>query len=382
MGRSVMTPTHMSTPALLVDEERFTRNVERLNRHLERLGVALRPHLKTVKNIELARRMIAGHPGGAAVSTLAEADYFFAAGIDDLLYAVGIAPGKLTEAAKRLAEGMELILVLDHPEAARAVAAAAAENGTDFQVLLEIDADGHRAGFRSDDPELIEAAMILHDGGATPAGVMVHAGGSYGCRDRDCLVRMAGQERDAAVTAVEALRAAGFEAPVVSVGSTPTAMFAEDLTGVTEVRAGVYAFMDLVMAGLGVCDIDDIALSVLTEVIGHRGKHGQVIVDAGWMALSRDRGTADQALDHGYGLVCDESGRALLPDVIVQATNQEHGILARRDGEPLNLDEFPIGRRFRILPNHACATGGQFEHFWMVDSQGWPVERLARCRGW
>ena len=180
----------------------------------------------------------------------------------------------------------------------------------------------------------------------------------------------------------EALRAGGFEAPVVSVGSTPTAMFAEDLAGVSEVRAGVYAFMDLVMVGIGVCDLDDIAVSVLTEVIGHRADEGEVIVDAGWMALSRDRGTADQAIDHGYGVVCDEAGRVLEPEVIVRATNQEHGILARRDGERLDLDAFLIGRRLRVLPNHACATAGQFDKMWLVASDGAAVECLERCRGW
>ncbi|WP_220337131.1 alanine racemase [Wenzhouxiangella sp. 15181] len=372
----------MSTPALLIEDERFKRNVARMNRQLDRLGVPLRPHLKTVKNIELARRMMADHATGATVSTLAEADYFFAHGIDDLLYAVGIAPGKLAEAAHRIANGMQLSLILDHPDTARAVAQAATEHETDFQVLLEIDADGHRAGFRPDDPSLIEAARILHGGGATAAGVMVHAGGSYGCRDRDCLVRMARQECDVAVAAARELRGAGFGAPVVSVGSTPTALFAEDLTGVTEVRAGVYAFMDLVMTGLGVCDIDDIAISVLTEVIGHRKLEGQAIIDAGWMSLSRDRGTANQAIDRGYGVVCDEIGRLLSPEVIVQATNQEHGILARRDGESLDLGQLPIGRRLRVLPNHACATAGQFETMWLIGADGQAIERLERCRGW
>lgn len=372
----------LTTPALLIDNARFERNIARMDSKLARLGVPLRPHLKTVKNAELARRMMAGHPGGAAVSTLAEADYFFAAGIDDLLYAVGIAPGKLDEAARRIAEGMKLTLILDHPDAARAVADIASRLATNFRVLLEVDSDGHRAGFGPHDSQLVETADILARGGATPAGVMVHAGGSYGCRDRDCLVRMARQERDAAVTAAEALRSAGHEALVVSVGSTPTAMFAEDLTGVTEVRAGVYAFMDLVMTGLDVCELDDIAISVLTEVIGHRSEHGQVIVDAGWMSLSRDRGTADQAIDRGYGVVCDEAGHVLSPEVIVESTNQEHGILARRDGKPLDVEAFPIGRRLRILPNHACATAGQFEQMWLIGVNGETIERLERCRGW
>ncbi|MDZ7790419.1 MAG: alanine racemase [Xanthomonadales bacterium] len=377
-----MNKDSLNTPGLLIDKERFECNVARMNARLERLGVPLRPHLKTVKNADLARRMMAGHPGGATVSTLAEADYFFDAGIDDLLYAVGVAPGKLDAVAERIRGGMQLSILLDHQDAARAVAEAAARNGIAYRVLLEVDADGHRAGFRPDDPALGEVADILARGGAEPAGVMVHAGGSYACRDRDCLVQMAQAERDAAVSAAEALRAGDFDATVVSVGSTPTALFAEDLAGVTEVRAGVYAFMDLVMVGIGVCDLEDIAISVLTEVIGHRSDEGEAIVDAGWMALSRDRGTADQAIDRGYGVVCNEAGRVVEPEIIVRATNQEHGILARRDGEPLDLGAFPIGRRLRVLPNHACATAGQFESCWTVDADGHPIERLNRCRGW
>ncbi|MBY6204572.1 alanine racemase [Halomonas denitrificans] len=372
----------LPTPALLIDEARFARNLGRLNARVDALGVPLRPHMKTVKNVELARRMLVGHPGGATVSTLGEADHFFAAGFDDLLYAVGIAPGKLDAAARRIRDGMNLTLILDHPEAARAVAAAAERTGVPFRVLLEVDADGHRAGFRPDDPTLVECARILERAGVTAAGVMVHAGGSYACRDRTCLKRIAEKERDDAVAAAGRLRAAGFEAPVVSVGSTPTALFADNLAGVTEVRAGVYAFMDLVMAGLGVCEIDDIAISVLTEVIGHRSDQGEVLVDAGWMALSRDRGTADQAVDQGYGLVCDEDGKVLAPEVIVRATNQEHGLVGRRDGQALDTADFPIGRRLRVLPNHACATAGQFERMALIAADGEHTESLSRCRGW
>src|SRR5690606_483257 len=104
------------------------------------------------------------------------------------------------------------------------------------------------------------------------------------------------------------------------VGSTPTAHFSRDLSGVTEVRAGVYVFMDLVMAGIGVCTTDDIAISVLTTVIGHQRERGWILIDAGWMAMSRDRGTAKQAVDQGFGVVCDMEGR-VLDGLFVQATS-------------------------------------------------------------
>jgi D-serine deaminase-like pyridoxal phosphate-dependent protein len=97
------------------------------------------------------------------------------------------------------------------------------------------------------------------------------------------LVKIAEQERAGAVRAAQRLRDAGLPCPVVSVGSTPTALSAERLDGVTEVRAGVYVFFDLVMHNVGVCGIDDIALSVLTTVIGHQEeKAGRSSMPAGW----------------------------------------------------------------------------------------------------
>jgi len=370
----------VSTPALLIDRSRFDANIERVNGKLRQLGIPLRPHLKTVKNIELAQRMLRGHPGGATVSTLAEVDYFADHGIDDLTYAVGISPGKLEAVAGRLGQGVRLTLILDHPETARALVNYAQTHGLIFRALIELDADGDRAGLRPHDPALLSIADILRTGNQELAGVLVHAGGSYGCRTETELTAMAEQERRVAVEAAEILRSAGHAIEVVSVGATPTALFAKDLSGVTEVRAGVYSCMDLVMAGLGVCRIDEIAISVLTEVIGHRPAAGELLVDAGWMALSRDRGTASQAVDQGYGLVINATGDALDEDLVVRATNQEHGIIARRDGAPIRLDAFPIGTRLRILPNHACATASQFDQFEWLEADR--CTRLPRCRGW
>jgi D-serine deaminase-like pyridoxal phosphate-dependent protein len=168
----------------------------------------------------------------------------------------------------------------------------------------------------------------------------------------------------------------------VSVGSTPTALSATALDGVTEVRAGVYVFFDLVMAGIGVCSAGDVALSVLASVIGHQPGKGWIIVDAGWMAMSRDRGTAKQKVDHGYGAVCDAGGRPI-PALWMEAANQEHGIVSMRDGSrPPDLPErFPVGTLLRILPNHACATAAQFDAYRVVEG-GAVVDTWPRFSGW
>ena len=343
-------------------------------------GVSLRPHLKTAKSVDVARRLLMNGDGPATVSTLAEADVFFAAGVRDILYAVGIAPQKLPRVLALRSAGCDLCVLLDNAAQAEAVAKASREAGNPIPALIEIDCDGHRGGLRFDDPELLNIGRILHDGGAELRGVMTHAGESYTVSGSEAHAKFAEIERAATVAAATTLRAAGLPCPVVSVGSTPTAHAAQDLTGVTELRAGVHVFFDLVMAGLGVCKPEYIAISVLTTVIGHQHDRGWILVDAGWMAMSRDKGTADQDVDQGYGVVCDAAGH-ILPDLILSSANQEHGIITHRDG--MAVPDLPVGTQLRILPNHACATAAQHSHFNVIPTEpGIALMQWPRFGGW
>ncbi|MBF6022614.1 DSD1 family PLP-dependent enzyme [Lysobacter niastensis] len=372
----------LDTPALVLDETRMLRNIERLRRHIGSLGVSVRPHLKTAKSVEVARQLLTDGHGPATVSTLKEAEVFAAAGVGDVLYAVGISPAKLPRVLALRKRGCDVSVVLDSLEQARAVAEASRESGDPIPVLIEIDCDGHRSGMRAGDPLILDIARVLTSGGAELRGVMTHAGESYGAVGAEALAAFAERERAAVVSVAETLRASGFPCRVVSMGSTPTAHFARDLGGVTEVRAGVHVFFDLVMEGIGVCSRDDIALSVLTTVIGHQPTRGWIIVDAGWMALSRDRGTASQAVDQGYGVVCDADG-AGFEDLIVVSANQEHGIVALRPGSRATLPDLPVGTRLRILPNHACATAAQFDGYQVLRAgTDTPLAYWPRIRGW
>ncbi len=371
----------LTTPALILDEARMHRNIARMNARIAALGVALRPHLKTAKSVDVARLQLAGAGGRGTVSTLKEAEVMAAEGVRDLIYAVGVTPQKLARVAQLRAAGCDLTVVLDSLAQACAVIAASREGPCPIPALIEIDSDGHRSGLRPDDPALVAIGRQLHAEGLL-RGIMTHAGESYRVVGADALAAFAEQERAAATAAAEALREAGLACGVVSVGSTPTAHAARDLSGVTEVRAGVYVFFDLVMAGLGVCTLDDIALSVLTTVIGHQKDRGWTLVDAGWMALSSDRGTAQQATDQGYGLVCDLDGRPLA-DLIVISANQEHGIIAPRPGAKTQGPDLPVGARLRILPNHACNTAAQHDAYAVITADGAsPMAFWPRFRGW
>lgn len=369
----------LPTPTLLLDRTRLETNAARMRARVRELGVTLRPHVKTSKSIDVLRVLSGGEDWPVTVSTLAEARYFFENGVSDILYAVGIAPVKLPQVAELMRAGCKLRIILDSVEAADAVRAFGAAEELTVEALIEIDSDGHRAGVTPDDPALIEIARRLEGPGTRLMGVMTHAGASYSCRTLDEHQAMAERERALTVEAAERVHEAGYACDIVSVGSTPTVTHARGLAGVTEARAGVYAFGDLVQAQLGTCEIDDIAISVLASVIGH--KPGKVLTDAGFLALSRDRGTSNMPVDYGYGAVADADSGTILDGVIVSATNQEHGIVTARSGE-LDVGRFPVGSRIRILPNHACATAAAHDRYFITNGGTEIVGVWERVNGW
>jgi len=372
---------NLDTPAAVLDVARLQHNLAHMQQRIRALGVALRPHIKTSKCLAVVQQQLALGAHGVTVSTLKEAQQCLAAGITDITYAVGIAPAKLPQVLALRRQGAQLTILTDNLASAAAIGSFCRAQGEAIPVLIEIDTDQHRSGVAPESDLLLDLGRALHDSGCL-AGVLTHAGASYQCSTPAALQAMAEQERAGCVRAAERLRAAGLPCPVVSVGSTPTALSATRLDGVTEVRAGVYAFMDLVMANVGVCSADDIALSVLATVIGHQPEKGWALVDAGWMAMSRDRGTQAQACDYGYGQVCDQAGR-VLPGWVMTGANQEHGIVGFDAAKPGAgaapadvVQALPVGTRLRILPNHACATAAQFAGYHALQPDGtladWP----------
>jgi D-serine deaminase-like pyridoxal phosphate-dependent protein len=369
----------LPTPCLLLDEARMLRNIARLHGRLEGSGVRYRAHLKTAKSVEVARRQMATPAGPAMVSTLREAEVFADAGVTDMTYGVGIAPDKLGRVLALRRRGVDLGLILDSVAQAEAVAAASTPD-LRLAALIEIDCDGHRSGVKPGDAPLLTAIAAALEPAAELRGVLTHGGESYGARGQAALEAAAEEERLAVVGAAAILRSAGYVCPVVSAGSTPTFMSARSFEGLTEFRAGVSVFFDLFQAGVGVCGLDDIALMVLATVIGHQPEKGWTITDAGWMAMSRDRGTASQAVDQGYGVVCGLDGIAV-EDLIVVGANQEHGIVAPRPGSAAASPDLPIGARVRVLPNHACATAAQYDRYHLVRDGG-VVAEWPRFGGW
>lgn len=365
-----MTLDDLPTPCLVLDRAIMTRNIARMAQAVGRHNVALRPHMKTAKSIDVARLALAGQPGGITVSTLAEAEYFSAHGVTDILYAVGITPQKLDQVAKLNTAGAQIIVITDDTDTAAAIAAHPQPPRT----LIEIDTGESRGGVAPDSDALLTIAERL---GPRLAGVMTHAGHSYGARSIGEIIQIAEHERAGVVQAAERLRGAGHAAPIVSMGSSPTATHSVALTGVSEVRAGVYMFGDLFQAEIATHGLDDIAVTVLTSVIGRRP--GRVLIDAGGLALSKDRSTEGRERDYGFGLVLDLAGKRGYGDAIVRRAYQEHGVV---ELDPARTAELKVGDKLRIAPNHTCMTAAAHDRYHVVEGSLDVVAVWPRVNGW
>ena len=368
----------LETPRLVLDLDRLERNCAAMRARCATLRVALRAHLKTAKSVDVAR--IATDASAITVSTLKEAEHFARAGYRDILYAAGIVPNKLAHAARIREAGADLILVTDSQDVVAAAARFAAERDVVLPFLVEIDCGEHRSGLPAGDAGIVTLARAI---AAAPKlrlrGVMTHAGHSYDTNDPAKVAPIAVAERDAAVDAASAIRAAGLPCDIVSIGSTPTVLHADHLRGVTEVRAGIYMLWDLAQLSRNMCGIDDIAVSVLAAVIGHNRAGRAIILDAGALALSKDIGANRHLPDTGYGYLCDARTLARLGRLAVNGVHQEHGTV--------NVDDeawfarLPVGSLVRILPNHACITCAGYEAFDAVRGET-VVGRFPRVNGW
>jgi D-serine deaminase-like pyridoxal phosphate-dependent protein len=373
----------LRTPALILDRTRLLANIARMRARARDGNVILRPHLKTAKSARIAELATDGR-GPITVSTLAEAAYFLRHGFRDITYAVGIVPGKLDEVAALQRGGAELKILTDNAAVARAIAERGRELRQTFRVLIEIDTGLGRAGIAPEAPDLLVIAEALN--GAELVGVLAHAGHSYHCADLEEVKQVAEDERAGAVKAAERLRAAGYACPVVSVGSTPTALLAENFDGVTEIRPGNFVFFDLFQTGLGVCTEQDIAVSVLASIIGHHRPRNHLLIDAGGLALSKDTGANEHRPGTGYGAICLPGGKVPLPGLAVIDVHQEHGIIAHSKGleaiTPLPFDRFPVGSRVRVLPNHSCMTAAAYGRYYVTDGGNEIVAEWDRINGW
>jgi len=342
------------TPALLLDLDVVERNLERMQSRADELGVALRPHVKTHKCLEIARAQAQLGAAGWTVSTLDEAAFLSATSGADLTWAFPLILAQLPRLAP-LFKRATLRLVVDSPEAVEALCEGLRRRVRDVHVWLKVDCGYHRAGVDPASERALELARKIRDAKELVFdGLLSHSGHGYRERTPEGRRRVAEEERRVMAELAERLRDAGVEVPGVSVGSTPATTAAESLEGVTEVRPGNYVFFDYTQCEIGSCEVRDCALTVLSSVVSSQPGARHSVIDAGALSLSKDPGP-DWVHPPAFGRIYgDYPAGELRPEMRVVSLSQEHGIV----DAPL-----AVGSRLRILPNHSCLVVPHFSRY-------------------
>jgi len=370
--------TTLKTPCLILDVDNVKRNAAKMSSRVTERGANLRPHIKTHKCIEVARIQTAGHSGAVTVSTLAEARAFADNGFQKITYAVPIEPGKFDEAIELSKKCEELSLITDDLEVPELLNAKAKAAGVTLNLFLKVDCGYHRCGVEPHTPGALQIPRSIDSSSNLRfGGILTHAGHSYHCSSKDELMAVAHQERDVMAGFANQLRASGLQVPIVSIGSTPTISIVDHLEGIDEVRPGNYIFFDAFQATQGNCGFADCALTVLASVTHRDLTRRKIIIDAGAIALSKDRGPIEFDDGCGYGRVLDLEGRDL--KLRVGGLSQEHGeIIAADDAE---VDRLKVGSRVRVLANHSCLTAAQHTHYEVLEGRQ-IVDRWRIHNGW
>jgi len=372
----------LHTPFAVVDRSVVDANTRRMSARVTELGARLRPHVKTHKCLQAARLSVREHFGGITVSTMAEAWHFAAGGFADIVYAVPLSLDRAREAVDAAEHIGRFAVLIDDDRTLSALAAAATSRGQRVDVLLKVDCGYHRAGVDPHGQAGLRLAARMHETvGVQFRGVLTHAGHAYSCCDAASVRRVAIEERDVLVGFADRLRAAGVPVEEVSLGSTPTMAHVDHLKGVTEVRPGNYVFYDAFQAQIGSCELSDAALSVYASVIGCYPERGQLLLDAGALALSRDPGARHVDPDVGFGVLTSLDGSPLSPKLRLASVSQEHGMVV---GERADVERFAVGDRLRIVANHSCLTAAQHPRYYVIDSGGPAdiVDEWVPARGW
>ncbi len=343
----------LPTPALLLDLDVLERNLRAMQARGTEFGVALRPHMKTHKCVEIGMAQRELGAQGITVSTLYEANVFAEHGFEDITWAFPMAPARARDVAE-LGDRLALGVVVD----SEPPVAALEDCGATVRVWIKTDCGYGRAGLRWDSSSIEPlAARVEKSPNLEFAGLLSHSGNAYHARSPHEIRRIAESERSRMVDAAQRLARQGIQVPALSTGSTPTMAHVAHLDGITEVRPGNYALYDYTQVALGACSPADAAATVLASVISSSEERRQSVVDAGALALSVDRGPA-HAPGPSFGRLYDGApDGGLRHNARIVSLSQEHG----------RVDQaMAIGERVRILPNHSCLSVACFDEFQVV----------------
>jgi D-serine deaminase-like pyridoxal phosphate-dependent protein len=363
----------VSTPCFLVNIDVVRRNAQNMIKRSHSLGLQLRPHMKTHKCTEIGVIATDGTKRRITVSTIREAEVFADDGFDDITYASLFTAdkiGRLSRLANRL---REFYLLIDSETTLKLLE----ENPlTDkkWSVFVKVDCGGCRGGVLWDSDSALELVRhVAASQSVTFVGLYGHEGQSYHARGVEEVKEIGQQAAERILGLANRVREAGITCRIIGLGSTPTTSHPVDvMKDLTELHPGNYLFYDVCQNVIGACALEDIAVRVGSRVIGHYPHRNQLLIDAGWTAMSLD---GQGALPNGS--FCLFEGE---PNLRLMKMTQEVGFVEPRRGK-LNYEKYPIGKLLLLYPYHSCASACLHPRY-LVYSGDKIVDTYEPCRGW
>ena len=352
----------IETPAVLIDAERLARNIQRMAQAAQEMGVALRPHFKTHKTVEIARLQLEAGAVGITCAKTTEAEVLVEAGVTDVFVANQVVGAKKVARLLELSRRAQVSVGIDDLAPAEPLSEAFAREGRRLAVLIEVDTGLGRCGLPPGEPVLGLARGVSGLRGLELRGIFTHEGHVHSARNQAELEEMARSAGRAVVETAELLRGEGVPCDVVSVGTTPAALITPTVPGVTEVRPGSYVFYDRLSLRTWAATEEDLALTVLATVVS-RPAPDRAVIDAGTKVLSSDH--VATRFDT-FGLVRGH------PDWRLVRANEEHGVIQ----VPVDA-EAAVGDAVEVFPNHNCVVMNLADEVYLVRGEEvvgrWPV---------
>jgi len=342
-------------------------------------GVKLRGQTKTHKTVEGGILQTGGTKRGIVTSTFVECDMYADAGFDDILYGFPFVPSHFEKVYDLTQKLSEFHLMVTNISMCRYISQRAPPPGKLWSLVLKIDCGNARAGVWCEDEDaVVEIVSYLQsEDNIKFQGIYTHCGNSYTAHSVEEVEKVRDSSMEAVVRLVERLKVEGLDCPTWGIGSTPSCSHRTDkFQAVTELHPGNYVFYDNQQLLLGSCAPADVAGKILTRVIGHYPRRGQMLVDCGFTAITK-QGQGSQTVPSMIAPVQDH------PELMLSNMTQEIGFVQTTDeDQEIDFEMFPIGTVLTLIPYHACASAACHEKYFLHDKEGIIEEVWAPCKGW
>lgn len=358
----------LNTPVLVLDLERLDRNIAAMQAKVAAKGIALRPHAKTHKSIDIARRQIAAGAVGVCCAKIGEAEVLADGGICGVLITSPVAaPAAVARLAALATRAHGLLATVDNSSVAQRIDVALAETGATLDVIIDVDPGICRTGVASAETAVELARAIAKYPNLRWRGVQFYCGMQQHLEEFAARQTAVEERTEYLQTVIAALAEAGFVPEIVTGSGTGTHTIDLALGVFTELQTGSYVFMDTQYLD---CDLDgsgepafETALMVDARVVS--ANHAALVtIDAGFKSLSTDGGAPrvleGTAADTIFAFMGDEHGALIAPEIGTRL----------RPGDAVTLAVPHCDPTVNLYDHYHVVEGATLVAIWSVSARG------------